>query len=652
MLKVLRDNLKYLSWILWVVLGVFVLFVFVDFGRGVPGGGGVHDAAATVGEDSVSWGEYQRAYRRLEDQFRQAYGDSFTPELATQMKLPLQAMNQLVGQKILLAEARRMDLLATDVEVRQAVLDIPAFKDASGSFIGQADYLSTLQRNGYNVGDFERALRDDIVIQKLNSVLTQGLYVPDAEVEKTYRDRVERATIRYIQQRIDKLPAAPPVPVNDSELQAYYDAHQSEFQLAERRVVGYLLVDANQLRSSLTVSDQDVESFYHANEAQYSSQEEVQARHILLKVTAERPDSQAEAEAMAVRRRLEAGEDFAAVAAQVSEDESNKNQGGELGSFARGRMVKPFEDAAFGAKVGELVGPVKTDFGYHILQVESRRPAGLRPLAEVSAEIRARLLNERTNTGAETRAKAIQAKATSDKVSTEDAFKALAGGDAAVTYEVTPPFGRSDTVPNIGRAGGFLDAAFGLAANGVSAPVRVPRGFAVLFLKDVQAPRLPALGEVTADVRKAVERQHEITRAITRLATAKAQLANGKTLVEVAADLGLDVEESDPFGPTGVVKGLGLQPELAKQAMGLSEGQFGGPLQVNPQAVVLYEVTARTRFDAKEFATAKESTRDSVRGERQRALLNALIDKRRRELNVTYDPRVLEQLELPAQERG
>ena len=128
MLKVLRDNLKYLSWVLWLVIAVFILFVFVDFGGfSVPGGTPASDAAVTVGDQRISYGDFERAYRQTEDTYRQLYGDQFSGETARQLGLPMQVLNGLIADRILLAEAGRMGLSITDSELRSEILGFPAF---------------------------------------------------------------------------------------------------------------------------------------------------------------------------------------------------------------------------------------------------------------------------------------------------------------------------------------------------------------------------------------------------------------------------------------------------------------------------------------------------------------------------------------------
>ena len=139
MLKVFRDNLKNLAWILWAIIALFVLALAVEFGGNVRQANQGQNVAATVGSERVTTAEFQRAYQNQYNRFHQMYGDQFTPELAKQMRLPLQALDTVIGTKILLGEARRLGLTVSDAELRDQILDL--FKDEQGNFIGQDEYV-------------------------------------------------------------------------------------------------------------------------------------------------------------------------------------------------------------------------------------------------------------------------------------------------------------------------------------------------------------------------------------------------------------------------------------------------------------------------------------------------------------------------------
>ena len=643
MLKILRDNLKYLSWILWVVILIFIAFVFVDFGGGLSGGSGARVAAATVGGEEISYTDFQREYRVLEGQYRQAFGENFTPELANQLQLPLRALERLVDEKILLDEADERGIEASDEEVRSAILEIPGMKDASGGFVGQPVYERFVRANGYVLRDFEQAMRKQIRLSKLNAIFSSNLSVTDAEVEKSYRAQAERAGIRYILLPSAKLQAD--AQVTPEEVAAYFNSHPEEFRLPLQRVVNYLLVDTVRTRAKMTIEPADLQAYYDTHLDEWKQEEQVRARHILLNVNDKRSAEEAERQIRALRTRIEAGEDFAAIARDVSEDPASKTRGGDLGLFGRGRMIKEFEDAAFDAKSGTLVGPLRTSFGYHLLEVVERREAGQRPFAEVEGQVRAKLAAERADAAAEARANEIVAKLNESQSVDAESMRALADNDA-VTFLTTPPFGREDSVPGVGRGTPFSSAAFALEAGKHSTPVKIARGFAILSLGEERPSRIPELSEAEGRARQAAIRAKSEVLARARLARGRDEIAAGRKSFEaLAKELELEVKEGGEFGRGGSVTGLGNAPELIDAALASNQGEVGGPV-LTSQGAVLFEVTSRTSFDPMAFLSEKQATRESLERNEVNRLLSSLVEQKKREMKVQYDRPLLEQFGL------
>jgi len=644
MLKVFRDNLKYLSWVLWLVIVVFVLFVFVDFGATVPTGSTIPtDAAATVGDIDVTYGEFERSYRQAEDTYRQIYGDQFNRELAQQMGLPLQVLDSLVADKILLQEADRMGLRVTDEEVRQAILEFPAFQAPTGGFVGEERYRQTLRSSGYTVDSFEHMIRTQLLGQMVRDVLSANLFVSDEDVLASYKDQIEQAKIRFVQ--LPSSSMASEVIASPEEIEAYFDEHKEELRIPERRVVDYLLLDQNALRDTLELSDDELFEYYEANPEEFTQEEQIRARHILLQVGGDRTEQQAEEQMLAIRDRLEAGEDFATVATELSDDPGSKAQGGDLGFFGRGQMIGEFEEAAFSAVPGEVVGPVKTNFGYHLIQVEERRDAGRSSFAEAQEQIRSRLLNQRSQDLAESTATELAERIDKEVLTTQEALQQLADTETGVTFLTTPAFGREDNVPGIGRGTGFSLTAFELEQDEISEPVRAAAGWVILRVAEVQEPRIPTLDEVRDDVASSVRQDKQMQLATARMAETRQKLDDGSSLDEVAEELELVVRESGQFGRGGSIAGLGNNPEVASAALALEVGDFAGPLRHENQ-VLLFEVLERQRFDPQEFETQRQETREAVRSERLNQLLASLVTQRRDEMGVTYDEQLLRNFEL------
>ncbi len=643
MLKIFRDNLKYLSWILWLVIGIFIVFVFVDFGGGLSGTGGGQSAAATVGDRSVTYRDFEREYRRLENQYRQAFGEQFTPELADQLKLPLQALERLVDQALLLGEAEDLGLSASDAEVQEAILGIPGLKDSAGNFVGHDTYLQFLRMNGLDTREFERSVREELMLGKLQAIVAASVDIPDSEVEKSYREQAERAAIRYLQLPSSRYQAEVQNPA-PAELATFFESRRDDFRLPEQRVVDYLLVDSVKIRAKMSFEPGELDRYYREHVADFAEPEQVRARHILLKVDDKRSAIQAERELANARQRLDRGESFEQLAGELSEDPGSKARGGDLGYFARGRMIKEFEEAAFGAEPNSIVGPIRTSFGFHLIQVLDKRAGGDRPFAEVEAQVRARLAAERADGEAERRAGELAARIEKEKLESEAQWQALADGDA-VTFLTTPAFGKDDVVPGIGRGTAFSSSAFALETGKVSPPVKTPRGFALLRVKEVKAPRLPELADVEAKVRASWTREKMIDRAFAELSRARGELAAGKSLDDIAKSFGLEPRDSGEFGATGTVPGLGAVPEVGRLAMSLGVGQVGGPVRT-PAGAVLFEVASRRSFDPAAFAAEKATTRANLERSEVNRLLGSLLDQKKREQKVNYDRPLLEQFGL------
>ncbi|HXO22775.1 MAG TPA: peptidylprolyl isomerase [Thermoanaerobaculia bacterium] len=640
MLKVLRENVKYLSWILWVIIAIFVLFVFVDFGAGVGNRGQGQGPAITVGEQKITMRELQRVQRRVVEQARQAYGDQFTPEV--EKRLEVQTVSEMVDQKILLAEARRMGLAATDADVRDRILSLPLFKDDQGRFVGEQRYVERVRQMGFTADEFERELRDEVLYQRLMDVLKANLFVPEEAVEKAYRDQVEKAKIRYVQVPRNLDLAGQAIP--ETEVAAYFAAHKDEFKLPEQRDVAYLLVDSGKLLAQVKEDEGAIKAYYDTHPKEFTQDEQVHARHILVMVNDKRSDPEAKKRIEEAQKRIAGGDDFAKVAGEVSDDPGSKAKGGDLGFFGRNRMVKEFEDAAFAAEPHKLVGPIHSSFGYHLLEVLDRRPAGLQPYAEARQQIAAKLSMQRVQSLAEGKAKAAAERLAKDKPKGPEGLEALAKEDPLLTFD-SAKFGKDDFIPGLGRSQPFSTAAFGLQKGQVSPPIQVPRGWAILYLKDIVPPRVPELAEVEPKVRVAVANRKQEQLAMDRLNQIKQQVAGGKTLDQAAAALGLQAKESQEFGGTGMVPGLGFNPQLAQAALALQPGQVGGPV-ADAQGAILFQVIDHKGWDPKLFAAAREQTRSRLEGEKLQRLLSAMVEQRKRDLGVTYDPQLLESLGL------
>ena len=633
-LKWLRDQMKYLTWVLWIIVAAFIFALFFDFGS-VNFDRAQNQVAATVGSEQITYGEFRRQYQNLEARYRQMFGEQWSNEMAEQFNLPKQALDQLIDRRIRLMEAERVGLEVTDGEVQQAILDFPAFQDENGKFIGREQVERLLRSNRLNAADFAEDMRDDLLVQKLSRVLSSTLYLSDDEIQQAYKETVEKADIQFVQLTANNLSET--VEATTEEIQAYFNDHATEYELPEQRVVDYVLVDTVKMRRELEIPDEDLRQYYDANPDEFTQEEQVMARHILMRSSGE--DASVETAINAAKARIQGGEDFAAVARELSDDEASAQRGGSLGFFKRGDMVKPFEDAAFGAEPGTLVGPVKTDFGYHLIEVQQHRQGGLQEFEQTRGIIRSKLLGQRVDEMAEDKVNELAQRIKTESLTETEQLKAVAE-EEGLTFETTEPFGQADAVVGIGRVAAFSNAVFELELGKLTDPVKVPRGWAIARLAEVKAPRIPELADVEDQVRRAVETEKQKEAAVQSLRDAKAQLAEGGDFQSLADGLGVEIQTSGPFGAEGNIPGLGRNPEVVQAALGMEVGDISDPIST-AQGAVLFEVLDRTKFDPLEFEEQKETTRTAETNRRLSQILSSIVEQRRRDLAPKYDAQVV-----------
>jgi peptidyl-prolyl cis-trans isomerase D len=382
MLDRMRRHRGWLKWTLAFVVLTFVAFYAPLRNRQAQ----LTDAVADVNGTPITTGEFRRVMNRRLQDFNREGGGSLPPETLRQLGFDRQVLQQLVDQRAMEVEAARRGLTVTDTEVTEAITHLPIFMQ-DGQFVGVDRYRMTLRslRPPYQEKEFEQLIRSELLAEKLQSAVTSWVTVSENEADAEYRKRNEKVKLDVVSFTADQFKNG--LTATDAEAQALFTKDPSRYKFGERRKIRYLLVDTGAVRATITPTPQQIEAFYNANLQQFSNPEQVHALHILLK-TANKDAAAVKKQAESVLKEAKApGADFAALARKYSEDEASKNSGGDLNFFGRGAMVKPFEDAAFALSPGQISDLVQTDYGYHVIKVLEKRPAGQRPLAEVKDQI-------------------------------------------------------------------------------------------------------------------------------------------------------------------------------------------------------------------------------------------------------------------------
>ncbi|HET7453287.1 MAG TPA: peptidyl-prolyl cis-trans isomerase [Thermoanaerobaculia bacterium] len=641
MLKVMRRSFQQLKWILWFVVIVFVAFVFVDWGMGrVRGDKTATGEIASVHGEPITAVDFDRQYKQTEDRYRQMYKGSWSPALAKAMDLPNQVLNGMIERRMLIDAAQRSGLRVSDAELAERLQAMPAFQ-RNGQFIGGAEYANVLASYGLTVDQFEREYREDMMIEKFNALVAASLVIPEETLKSRFEAQSEKAKIEYVLVPPAKLAAAAPAPPTEAELKAFYDQHPELFREPERRKLKYLLVEQAKLREKMKPSPADVQAYYDAHGDEFPVPERVHAQHILVKVgkdASPAEDAAARKKAEDILARAKKGEDFAALARQYSDDPGSKANGGDLPPFGRGAMVPPFEEAAFSMQPGEIRGPVKSDFGYHVIKLLAKLPAGKQSLAEATPRITSLLLQDQVKAAAQRRADDL-AKKVGKNASDED-LRRLA--DDVVSFDATDWVTAQGQVPGIGYAPGFLKAAFALKKGEVSPqPIATPRGPAIVKVADVKAPGLADFSDERAKASAEFTRRRTESQWTTAVAPAVADLRAGAAFSAVAKKFDAQVQTPAEFAKGAPIASLGASPALSDAVFKTAVGQYGDPVAVPGKGIVLFRVVSKTDFDPAAFAAQKGKLAETARREEAQRLIEAELARQRTQQKIVVNDDLL-----------
>ncbi len=628
MLKVIRRNAS-AAWVKIMFVAIVVVFIFWGIGSVV--GGQKAQTVARINDEGIDPVDFYRTYNNLARTYEEIYKDNLNPELLKGLNLKRQAMDQLVRSRLLRQEAQRLGLRVGEAELRDSIVAVPAFQQ-NGRFSKEL-YLRTLRANGLTAGEFEDAQRNDLLARKLQDLVAAGVHVSEADARERYRFDNEKVDLRFI--KLDAADFVPHVALTDAEVQTHFDAHQDDFREPDRVRLEYLLYAPEKFSDQVEITDAEVQQYYDGHQDTYATPEQVQARHILFKVAPDTPPelkAQVRQKAEDVLKQVTAGEDFAALAKQHSEDASAA-QGGDLGFFSRGKMVPPFEEAAFALAPGATSEIIESPYGFHIIKVEAKQEARTQSLDEVRTQIVDTLKQQQSRDLAHAAANRAHTKASGG-----EALATVASADG-LTVATPAPVAETETIPGIDRAP-LLSAAFSVTAGEVGPVVDAPQGFFVFRVTEKIAAHVPPLADIRAPVESAAR-----TERATALAKAKAEALFPQVqkdgLDAVAQAEKLKTEETGAFTRAGsYVPKIGNAPDLKKAAFQLTpEAPVAPAVYSVAGSSVIAALKERIPANDEEFTAQQTQLTRQIEDRRKQQVLQEFLNylKARAAVDISED---------------
>jgi len=609
----------------FLLLGI--VMAFWGFGAGLFGS--IHPIA-TVNGQKILGDQVDREANQLRATVQQMYGASAQAVLKN-INIRQEAVERLIEEQLIGDEARHLGISISDVALQDKISKETAFQ-RDGQFDFDT-YQDVLRANNLLPAEFENEERDRMIADTLRNMIDTGVQVSDDEARHAYNLVNEKIGLRYVEFAFSDFAAK--ISPTEAQIADYYKKNTEQFREPERIKLAYVHYEPLVLAAKYTPSDKEVEDFYKRNAGtRFKHADEVHARHILIAVPAGASDKEkaaAKAKALDVLKQAQSGGDFVKLAAKYSDDTSNKLQGGDLGTFERGQMVKPFEDAVFAMKSGQI-DMVETHFGFHVVKVEQSSPAHIDTLAEAKPKIVEEL---RTQAGAKLGRAAAQ----------EDLASALAGGkleDLAKKRGIdaveTPLFAQGEPASGLEADRELIAAAFKLEVGQVSL---VPEKGAPYVIKLLvrQPSRIPPLKEIEAQVRDAVIRTTAQAQASRQAQKILATIKSPADFDKAAASNKLVIKTVDPFVRADRrVEGIGEFPEVtdAAAAVPAIPGVIDRVME-NGGNSYLFEVTSRAEPTDADWKTAQKAFLEEYVQQRRAQAWTRFLDSLKDQAKIQID---------------
>jgi peptidyl-prolyl cis-trans isomerase D len=355
------------------------------------------EALATVNGEKVNQAEFDQAMRQQQDRMRKMMGSNYDQAMFDKPEIKRSILESVVSQRLLMSQARSIGLTVSEKYLAQSIAGIEVFQK-DGKFDKQL-YESVLRREKMSPLTFEASVARELYMRQLIDAYMRNGYASSITADNLIRLNEQQRVVAVAKISFESY--LKQAKVDEAAVHSYYDMNLKEFQTDEQVRVEYVTFSADALQSQVTVDEGEIKKYYEEHQNEFGSPEQRQAAHILIAMAAQASDADklaAKAKAEQVLQQVKQSPDkFAELAKQHSQDPGSAASGGDLGQFGPGMMVKPFDEAVFKLKIGEISGLVQTDFGFHIIKLLAVNPAKTLPLIEAKSAITQRLKLQKAN---------------------------------------------------------------------------------------------------------------------------------------------------------------------------------------------------------------------------------------------------------------
>jgi peptidyl-prolyl cis-trans isomerase D len=532
---------------------------------------------------------------------------------------------QLVQTQILLEEADKLGIHATNDDVIK-ILHMGQLGQVlfpNGQYIGDDAYAGLIaNRRNQSIAEFEEDIRESIVVRRLQALITGGVTVGDQEVRDTYRKVNIKIKFDYAVLSAEDLRKT--INPSDAELEGFFKQNAARYatSVPEERRVTYFAFTPSELPGGVPhPTDQEIQQYFRAHQSEYSTPEQARSRHILIKLAPgadPQADAAAKAKAEGILKQIQGGANFADLAKKYSDDPGSKDTGGELGFSQRGRMVPEFDNAIFTQKIGDTQ-IVKSQFGYHIVQVEERQVAHTQTINEVLPTIQLTLIRQKLAQTEENYASTLTSEAIKNGLEkTAEAHH--------LQLANSPLFDSKGVIPALPDGSQIIAKAFESKQNDPPQSATTGEGYAIFQVTGIAPAHAPDFADWKSHILDDF-RSQQIRVLMTQKTKDLADKAKSMNdLAKAAKAVGATVKTSELVGESGQVPDFGQVGQLAPQLFDMKVGDISGPIATQRTGVVA-KLVDKQEPSAEEINMNLDHMRDQIKEQRQSEVFNVFMSE-------------------------
>ena len=618
MLDFLRQRAG--SWMVKVLLGAIIL-VFIFWGVGTFRARQANLLAKVNGEP-ITLTEFQAAYAQRLRQLQNFFGRNLSEDFLRQLNLPAQVLEDLVRKRLIAQVAEEMGVSVAPKELQLTISQMPVFK--TGGRFDPRRYQLVLRELHLTPAEFEDMVRADLLEAKVRHLLTAPVFATENEVKDWFNFENERLKLAYVEIPVSS--CLKEVKVSAEEIETYYNKNKEKYRTPLKIALTYYLLPYEELKKELKVSEAEIKEYYETHKEEFTIPEKRKIRHILIAKKPNENEEELLKRAQEVRKKIKGPRDFAKVARQFSDDPHSKEKGGELGWLTKDELFESLREVAFSAKEGEIIGPLRTPMGYHILLVEKIKPAKTKPLKEVKEEIEEKLREQKLKSFAWDKANKIY-----DEIILVGGLEEWAKKNK-VSLKKTPLFTPQN--PPEGLSQEVVSAALKLEEGELGPILETKEGLIIFKLSTRKEPEIPPLEQVKDKVVADLKREKATKLCGEKAKKLLAQLKESPNPEKVLKEKGLTFKET-PFFTRKETVVSGVPAGVLRAARGLAlKGKWYEEPVLAGEAYYLVRLVEIKPPDEKEFAQEKDKLRARLTSQKRQEAFSAWYERLRSKAEV------------------